>query len=331
MLDNLSFPSDSHNVPEMFISRCDETIDRLVNNCEKLKLKLNSKKKCSLVEGHRNNPTFGMLNPTEHCYGEGSYMDAGCCIQVAASGNIWSANRMIGSGIECIRITWKYGMYNLTLIASVQITAMTSKDLLKTRLVLISRSYSQITMAVSTAAILVMWAIILILARLTTCSRQLKNVRIHKYLEYWILVNAYGNWFVNVPQWLRFWHRWRFSTVKQIVPFVNALSSLTIPSWVWDQSILSVMMSCLLTLDSFWLKIPTRCYNFSFSCCNSWSHVPTCHAHACRLTMLLHSYLTHHLYNHMASYTCTSLTCTSASPQLCTLLRVLRPHPDILA
>ena len=72
------------------------------------------------------------------------------------------------------------------------------------------------------------------------------------------------------------------------------------------------------------------CYNFSFSRCNSCSHVPTCQAHTCRLAMLLHSYLTHHLYNHTASYTHMSLTCTSASPQLCTLPHVLRPHPDIL-
>ena len=80
-----------------------------------------------------------------------------------------------------------------------------------------------------------------------------------------------------------------------------------------------------------WWQHGGRCYNFSFSYCNSCLHMPTCHAHACRPTMLLHSYLTHHLYDHMASYMLTSLTHTLASPQLRTLPCVLRPHPDILA
>ena len=61
------------------------------------------------------------------------------------------------------------------------------------------------------------------------------------------------------------------------------------------------------------------CYNFSFSHCNSGSHVPTYHAHACQPTTLSHSYLTHHLYDHMALYVHTSLTHTLASPQLHTL------------
>ena len=46
-----------------------------------------------------------------------------------------------------------------------------------------------------------------------------------------------------------------------------------------------------------------KCYNFSFSRCNSCSHAPTCHAHACRLATLSHSDLTHNLRGHITSYT----------------------------
>ena len=59
--------------------------------------------------------------------------------------------------------------------------------------------------------------------------------------------------------------------------------------------------------------------------------MPTCHAHVCWSTMLSHSYLTHHLHDHTALYMHTSLTCTLASPQLCTLPCILRSHSDIHA
>ncbi len=54
--------------------------------------------------------------------------------------------------------------------------AITSNDPLSTQLLYKFRSYSQMAVAFSTAAILVMWPITSMLARLTTCSRQLVNV-----------------------------------------------------------------------------------------------------------------------------------------------------------
>ena len=57
----------------------------------------------------------------------------------------------------------------------------------------------------------------------------------------------------------------------------------------------------------------------------------THHAYACQSAMLSHSYLTHHLYDHMALYMHTSLMHTLASPQLHTLLCVLRSHSKIHA
>ena len=72
----------------------------------------------------------------------------------------------------------------------------------------------------------------------------------------------------------------------------------------------------------------SSCYNFSFSHCNLCSHAPTRHAYACWPAMLSHSYLTHHLYDHMTLYMHISLTCTLASPQLHTLPCVLTSHSN---
>src|SRR5258707_15022824 len=66
-----------------------------------------------------------------------------------------------------------------TLIAMVDIAAITSNDPPSTQLPYKSGSYSQMAVAFSTAAILVIWPITSTLARLTMCSRQLVTCVIH--------------------------------------------------------------------------------------------------------------------------------------------------------
>src|SRR5271156_4115120 len=66
---------------------------------------------------------------------------------------------------QCIRIH--------TFIAKVRIAAITSKDPPSTRLFSSVGSYSQIAVAVSTAAILVIWDMTSTLTKLTTCPRHL--------------------------------------------------------------------------------------------------------------------------------------------------------------
>jgi len=67
------------------------------------------------------------------------------------------------------KLTW------LTLIARVQIAMVTSKEPFSTRLSGSDGSYSQIVVAVSTAAILVIWVITSTSARLTTWPKQLHS------------------------------------------------------------------------------------------------------------------------------------------------------------
>jgi hypothetical protein len=61
-----------------------------------------------------------------------------------------------------------------TLIASVRIAAITSKEPFSTRLSGSDGSYSQMAVVISTAAIFVMWSITSMFARLTTWPRQLE-------------------------------------------------------------------------------------------------------------------------------------------------------------
>jgi len=63
----------------------------------------------------------------------------------------------------------------VTLIASVRIAAITSRDPPKTRLPGRLGSYSQMAVAFSTAAIFVMWPIMSTLPRLMTWARQLRR------------------------------------------------------------------------------------------------------------------------------------------------------------
>ena len=62
----------------------------------------------------------------------------------------------------------------VTLIASVRMAAITSRDPPKTRLPGRLGSYSQMAVAFSTAAIFVMWPIMSTLPRLMTCARKLQ-------------------------------------------------------------------------------------------------------------------------------------------------------------
>ena len=64
---------------------------------------------------------------------------------------------------------------SLTLIASVRIAAITSREPPRTRLSARVGSYSQMAVAFSTAAIFVMWPITSTLPRLTTCPKQLQR------------------------------------------------------------------------------------------------------------------------------------------------------------
>ena len=89
-----------------------------------------------------------------------------------------------------------------TLIAIMRTAAITSNDPPSTQLLSKSRSYSQIAVAFSTVAILVMWPITSTLARFTMCSRQLLNVLCyyHNYQIWgnnlWKLIVGCTLWFV---------------------------------------------------------------------------------------------------------------------------------------
>src|SRR5271156_5545321 len=71
----------------------------------------------------------------------------------------------------------------LTLIASVQMAAITSSEPPRTRLSSRVGSYSQIAVAFSTAAIFVIWPITSTFPRFTTCPRHLPEDSVQQILE----------------------------------------------------------------------------------------------------------------------------------------------------
>ena len=119
---------------------------------------------------------------------------------------------------QCIRIH--------TFIAKVLIAAITSKDPPSTRLFSSVGSYSQIAVAVSTAAILVIWDMTSTLPKLTTCPRHLD---LHENLKTLMKEEkTHSSWFSVLLHSRRPRDSCIFWIVSQVVVLFEALSRVTV-------------------------------------------------------------------------------------------------------
>jgi len=113
-----------------------------------------------------------------------------------------------------------------TLIARVRIAAVMSKEPFSTQLSGSDGSYSQIAVAVSTAAILVIWVITSTSARLTTWPKQLYWWMSGKESKSWH--ETYGSWFCSADHKGRFRRSCVASIVSHFVVLLEALSRVRV-------------------------------------------------------------------------------------------------------
>jgi len=104
-------------------------------------------------------------------------------VNLAVDLKFFKVFNLLPRGLDLVKVCFSERMETKkrkdTLIAMVRTAAITSNDPPSTWLPYKSGSYSQMAVAFSTAAILVMWPITSTLARLTMCSRQLVTCVVH--------------------------------------------------------------------------------------------------------------------------------------------------------
>jgi len=167
---------------------------------------------------------FWMLFPTEYCYARVSSPHQGVHNGSGYFESTWCTVWMLGSDAD-EHETQILHIQSLTLIANIQMAAITSRDPLKTRLSHRVGSYSQIAVAFSMAAILVMWDMTSTFPRLTMCPKQLQGIvkQVRNNREFWTYGNCCSSLSHLMPQQTRIWI---CSMVQQVVLLFPVLSNI---------------------------------------------------------------------------------------------------------
>ena len=171
MLDNLSFTLNGCDGAIAMIGTRDEEIDGLFAQCYWWEFKENRISYLTEFVGHAQHPIcssppyIAMKRDSEG--GNKSAFELKCfkCLNVLP--RRLNLHQQVRFWEKVNKKRWQ------TLIASMQIAAMTSSEPLSTQLSGKDRPYSQIVVAISTTTILVMWSITSTFARLTTWPRHL--------------------------------------------------------------------------------------------------------------------------------------------------------------